>query len=348
MGRRKITGGFLIAVLAVAALAGPAACKRGDAVQKAAEDQPSPVGGAALERPAEAAAVDEGMGEGRAAGASEEAAAAWADEGLVLAPAVALCSVGEGEARASRPLAQGARLAFPEPKAEPILAKDASGREGRYRLCKTEDGAEGYVELGYVGLGRRSVLVGDRITTFTEAKSTKASGDYLPGATLVVATTGGLPAGFAACDYWAPGSGSKTTVFVERKSVSDRSADIAAVGYLAEAAASPAKAKELLEKAQRDCGDSAFAGLIASRLAGLAASPEPVVGRYLVSVEGASVRETPDAVFGAVVAELKKGEAVEAVEISAKDEILDGATARWVRIAKPAGWVFGAFLAERK
>jgi len=300
-----------------------------------------------------AAEVAEGP---RVTGGSDEAPgsvqgpAAPADvaEAVVLSDGAPFCELAGGTVSVKERLALGEevkRVSEAVEKARPL----EGGAEGDYRRYRLESGEEGWIEARLLGQGRLMVVTVERSPTYTEARTSKPTGAFLPALALVAAHAEGVGGGFV---YFSQvgRDGAVQKGFLKDDEVSTKQADLAVALLFARAAADPAKTRGYYEEARKNWSGSTFDAKIEGALAALGGgkeggpAEEKSIGSGTCLEDNVNVRDSPDAVFGAVVGTLSKGDRVEILARGTEELTVEGQTGRWVRIAKPAGWVFGARL----
>lgn len=218
------------------------------------------------------------------------------------------------------------------------------------------DGATLWIQTPFIASeALPGVIIGEETVLYKKADAASPTGKTIATNTLVGVHPDSKAGNFIAISAYLDGDKAPlvTRQFVKAENVITDANDVRALQLytIAAAAKDPVIKKELLKSALE--GNSRFSDLIQAELDKLTAPADVAApattaftGVFTVNDESVNVRDTPNAVSGAVIAQLAKGASVNVTEKTVESYTVDGQSAPWYKIAEPAGWVFGSFLSE--
>ncbi len=221
------------------------------------------------------------------------------------------------------------------------------GVEYELNKVKLESGLEGYVINEQLALGAQLAVVTSNLATlYKEPKDTAVLGTVLPVMNIVAVWPAGSSGEYYKILAYDQQSGAR---YADRYlssadiSLSDDDVNAALLLIAVKELKNSAQKKKLLSTITSKYPSSAFGSTVQEILIALDPSQ---MGTYPIGEEyrakgAGTIREVPS-VYGSEVKKLAKGDACYAEEATSEQFTINGSTASWIRVSKPAaGWVFG-------
>lgn len=226
--------------------------------------------------------------------------------------------------------------------------------ERDYSKVKTQSGKEGWIRSDYaVPKARLAVVKADKALVYAEPRDVKVTSKSLAKMALVAVLDEGASGDFVKVSGY---DGVNTVIikdnFVNKNDLSLDTNDVNLVILLtvAKGTKNSDVQKNLLNTALAKYSSSGFSPLVQAELDKLSTVQvkASTAANLIMAVndDNVNLRQAPDEVNGSVIGSLKKGQQVQVVEQTNDSFTVSGKTAKWCKIADPAGWIFGAYLSE--
>lgn len=226
--------------------------------------------------------------------------------------------------------------------------------ERDYSKVRSQSGKEGWIRSDYaVTKAHLAVVKADKALIYSEPRDVKVTSKSLAKMSVVAVLEEGSSGDFVKVTAY---DGVNTMIikenFVNKNDLSTDANDLNLVILLsvAKSAKNPDVQKNLLNTALTKYSSSGFSPVVQAELDKLStvqAKASTAVNLLMaVNDDNVNLRQAPDEVNGSVIGSLKKGQQIQVVEQTNDSFTVSGKTAKWCKIADPAGWVFGAYLSE--
>ncbi|ULQ59681.1 SH3 domain-containing protein [Brucepastera parasyntrophica] len=251
----------------------------------------------------------------------------------------------------------GTEILTPEKKA---AIRSSDNQEREFYHIKLDDGKEYWIQdLFLAPSARPAVITGDDVVLYSKPDMASPTSQLIPKYTIV-----GVHDYNLSSDYWCISAyldGMRTPVvtekYVKKEAVNTSLTDARAMRMYKiamDTSTQEVVKKELLGNASKI--SSAFRDLIETELAKYAKVELPIftindvdIYEAIISdIDGANinVRNAPGLANTVVVTQISDGTIVDINGRTAETDTIDGVTTHWYRVVEPAGWIFGAYIAQ--